>query len=149
MRVVFAVAGYWSEANVRALNVTSIEPLIATGAAGTPTRFRGAARAATGGLSVKRGCSGRWPRCAGNACARRRIIVEPVFGQITSSSSMRPGSTANTAVPAVDRNVSRPCWWRGLHLRAARRISSFDGDISANPGMVDRAHRFAHYGSRS
>ena len=84
--VVLADAGYWSEANVVALQQRGIEPLIATGrhkhSDPTPTAPRGRPPA---GLSLKQ----RMARTLATLRGRRKAIVEPPFGQIKHARGFR------------------------------------------------------------
>jgi transposase len=89
--VVLADAGYWSEANVDALNAKGIEPLIATGRRKhtdpVPVAPRGRPPA---GLSVKARMQRTLATVRGRRLyARRKTIVEPVFGQIKHARGFR------------------------------------------------------------
>ena len=90
-RVVLADAGYWSEANVVALQDRGIEPLIATGRRKhhepVPVAPRGRPPA---GLSVKQRMARTLATLRGHArYARRKAIVEPPFGQIKHARGFR------------------------------------------------------------
>jgi transposase len=90
-RVVLADAGYWSEANVVALQDRGIEPLIATGRRKhhepVPVAPRGRPPA---GLSVKQRMARTLATRRGHALyARRKVIVEPPFGQIKHARGFR------------------------------------------------------------
>jgi transposase len=89
--VVLADAGYWSEANVGALNAKGIEPLIATGrrkhSDPVPVAPRGRPPA---GLTVKERMQRALATVRGRRLyARRKSIVEPVFGQIKHARGFR------------------------------------------------------------
>jgi transposase len=89
--VVLADAGYWSEANVGALNAKGIEPLIATGRRKhtdpVPVAPRGRPPA---GLSVKERMQRALATVRGRRLyACRKTIVEPVFGQIKHARGFR------------------------------------------------------------
>jgi transposase len=89
--VVLADAGYWSEANVRALEAKGIEPLIATGRRKhtdpPPVAPRGRPPQ---GLSVKERMRRTLATVRGQRLyARRKAIVEPVFGQIKHARGFR------------------------------------------------------------
>jgi transposase len=90
-RVVLADAGYWSEANVVALQDRGIEPLIATGRRThrepVPVAPRGRPPA---GLTVKQRMARTLATLRGHALyARRKAIVEPPFGQIKHARGFR------------------------------------------------------------
>jgi transposase len=90
-RVVLADAGYWSEANVVALQDRGIEPLIATGRRThhepVPVAPRGRPPA---GLSVKQRMARTLATLRGHGLyARRKAIVEPPFGQIKHARGFR------------------------------------------------------------
>jgi transposase len=90
-QVVLADAGYWSEANVVALQARGIEPLIATGrrkhSDPGPGRPRGRPPA---GLTVKERMARLLATLRGAALyARRKAIVEPPFGQIKHARGFR------------------------------------------------------------
>jgi transposase len=90
-RVVLADAGYWSEANVVALQDRGIEPLIATGRRThrepVPVAPRGRPPA---GLTVKQRMARTLATLRGHALyARRKTIVEPPFGQIKHARGFR------------------------------------------------------------
>jgi hypothetical protein len=89
--VVLADAGYWSEANVQALEAKGIEPLIATGRRKhtdpPPSAPRGRRPQ---GLSVKERMQRALATVRGQCLyARRKVIVEPVFGQIKHARGFR------------------------------------------------------------
>ena len=89
--VVLADAGYWSEANVLALDAKGIEPLIATGrrkhTESRPVAPRGRP---PHGLSVKERMQRKLTTVRGHRLyARRKAIVEPVFGQIKHARGFR------------------------------------------------------------
>jgi transposase len=89
--VVLADAGYWSEANVAALTAKGIEPLIATGRRKhtdpVPVAPRGRPPA---GLTVKERMQRALATVRGRRLyARRKSIVEPVFGQIKHARGFR------------------------------------------------------------
>jgi transposase len=89
--VVLADAGYWSEANVVALQQRGIEPLIATGrrkhSEPTPPAPRGRPPA---GLTLKQRMARTLATLRGRALyARRKAIVEPPFGQIKHARGFR------------------------------------------------------------
>jgi transposase len=89
--VVLADAGYWSEANVGALKAKGIEPLIATGRRKhtdpVPIAPQGRPPA---GLSVKERMQRALATVRGRRLyARRKAIVEPVFGQIKHARGFR------------------------------------------------------------
>jgi transposase len=89
--VVLADAGYWSEANVVALQQRGIEPLIATGrrkhSDPLPTAPRGRPPA---DLTVKQRMIRTLATQRGRALyARRKAIVEPAFGQIKHARGFR------------------------------------------------------------
>jgi transposase len=89
--VVLADAGYWSEANVVALQQRGIEPLIATGRGKhsdpRPMPPRGRPPA---GLTVKQRMQRTLATARGRALyARRKAIVEPAFGQIKHARGFR------------------------------------------------------------
>jgi transposase len=88
---VLADAGYWSEANVQALEAKGIEPFIATGrrkhSAPAPLAPRGRPPQ---GLSAKERMARKLATRRGHAIyARRKAIVEPVFGQIKHARGFR------------------------------------------------------------
>ena len=90
-RVVLADAGYWSEANVVALQDRGIEPLIATGRRKhhepPPVAPRGRPPA---GLTIKQRMARTLATRRGHALyARRKVIVEPPFGQIKHARGFR------------------------------------------------------------
>ena len=90
-RVVLADAGYWSEANVVALQDRGIEPLIATGrrkhSEPVPAAPRGRPPA---GLTVKQRMARALATVRGHGLyARRKAIVEPPFGQIKYARGFR------------------------------------------------------------
>lgn len=90
-RVVVADAGYWSEANVVALQARGIEPLIATGRRKhhepVPAAPRGRPPA---GLSIKQRMVRTLATLRGHALyTRRKAIVEPPFGQIKHARGFR------------------------------------------------------------
>jgi transposase len=90
-RQVLADAGYWSEANVLALEAGGIEPFIATG---RRKHSEPAPRAPRGrppqGLSVKDRMRRLLATVRGERIYRRRkAIVEPVFGQIKHARRFR------------------------------------------------------------
>jgi transposase len=89
--VVLADAGYWSEANVRALEAQGIDCLIATGRRKhtdpPPVAPRGRPPQ---GLSVKERMQRALATMRGHRLyARRKAIVEPVFGQIKHARGFR------------------------------------------------------------
>ncbi len=88
---VLADAGYWSEANVVALEARGIEAFIATGrrkhTEPAPVAPRGRPPA---GLPVKERMVRKLATLRGHAIyARRKAIVEPVFGQIKHARGFR------------------------------------------------------------
>ncbi len=88
---VLADAGYWSEANVAALEAKGIEPFIATGrrkhSEPAPRLPRGRPPQ---GLSAKERMARKLATLRGHAIyARRKAIVEPVFGQIKHARGFR------------------------------------------------------------
>jgi transposase len=90
-RSVLADAGYWSESNVHALEAKSIEPFIATG---RQKHSEPAAVARRGrppeGLTAKERMARKLATLRGHAIyARRKAIVEPVFGQIKHARGFR------------------------------------------------------------
>jgi len=90
-QVVLADAGYWSEANVVALQQRGIEPLIATGRRKhretVPKAPRGRPPA---GLTLKQRMTRTLATLRGHALyARRKAIVEPPFGQIKHARGFR------------------------------------------------------------
>jgi transposase len=90
-RVVIADAGYWSEANVMALEGRGIEPFIATGrrkhSDPPPVAPRGRPPAR---LSVRERMARKLATVRGQRIyARRKAIVEPVFGQIKHARGFR------------------------------------------------------------
>lgn len=90
-RHVLADAGYWSETNVAALEAKDIEPFIATGrrkhTAPVPIAARGRVPDA---LSAKDRMARKLATVRGHAIyARRKAIVEPVFGQIKHARGFR------------------------------------------------------------
>lgn len=89
--VVLADAGYWSEANVVALQQRGIEPLIATGrrqhSDPMPAAPRGRPPA---DLTVKQRMARKLATLRGRLLyARRKAIVEPPFGQIKHARGFR------------------------------------------------------------
>lgn len=89
--IVLADAGYWSAANVVALEQRGIEPLIATGrrkhSDPSPVAPRGRPPA---GLTVKQRMARTLATLRGRALyARRKAIVEPAFGQIKHARGFR------------------------------------------------------------
>jgi transposase len=89
--VVLADAGYWSEANVVALQQRGIEPLIATGrrkhSDPTPAAPRGRPPAR---LTLKQRMARTLATLRGRALyARRKAIVEPPFGHIKHARGFR------------------------------------------------------------
>jgi transposase len=89
--VVLADAGYWSEANVVALQQRGIEPLIATGrrkhSDSPPSAPRGRP---PGSLTLKQRMARTLATLRGRALyARRKAIVEPAFGQIKHARGFR------------------------------------------------------------
>jgi transposase len=89
--LVLADAGYWSEANVRALEAKGIEPLIATGRRKHTEPPSVAPRGRPPqGLSVKARMQRKLATVRGHRLyARRKAIVEPVFGQIKHARGFR------------------------------------------------------------
>jgi hypothetical protein len=90
-RQVLADAGYWSENNVATLDAKGIEAFIATGrrkhSDPMPVAPRGRAPRA---LSVKDRMARKLITGRGHAIyARRKAIVEPVFGQIKHARGFR------------------------------------------------------------
>jgi transposase len=90
-RVVLADAGYWSESNVEALADKGIETFIATGRqphrAAPPAAARGRPPQ---GLSVRDRMARKLTTLRGRRLyARRKAIVEPVFGQIKHARGFR------------------------------------------------------------
>ncbi len=90
-QVVLADAGYWSEANVVALQQRGIQPLIATGRRKhretVPKAPRGRPPA---GLTLKQRMTRTLATLRGHALyARRKAIVEPPFGQIKHARGFR------------------------------------------------------------
>lgn len=88
---VLADAGYWSESNVQALEAKGIEPFIATGrrqhGAPAPVAPRGRPPE---GLTAKEWMTRKLTTLRGHAIyARRKAIVEPVFGQIKHARGFR------------------------------------------------------------
>ncbi len=88
---VLADAGYWSESNVQALEAKRIEPFIATG---RRKHSESAAVAPRGrppeGLTAKDRMARKLATRRGHAIyARRKAIVEPVFGQIKHARGFR------------------------------------------------------------
>ena len=88
---VLADAGYWSESNVQTLEAKGIEPFIATGRrkhsepAPVPPRGR-----RPEGLTAKERMARKLTTLRGHAIyARRKAIVEPVFGQIKHARGFR------------------------------------------------------------
>jgi transposase len=89
--LVLADAGYWSEANVLALDTKGIESFIATGrrkhTESPPVAPRGRPPQ---GLSVKERMQRKLATVRGQRLyARRKAIVEPVFGQIKHARGFR------------------------------------------------------------
>ena len=83
-RSLLADAGYFSADNVTAVTDTGIDPLIATGRQrrGEPTPAAPRGRIPTG-LTPKQRMSRKLPTVKGKTdYARRKAIVEPVFGQL-------------------------------------------------------------------
>jgi transposase len=121
-RQVLADAGYWSEANVLALEAEGIEPFIATG---RRKHSEPAPRAPRGrppqGLSVKDRMRRLLATVRGERIYRRRkAIVEPVFGQIKQARGLRslllrgiPKARAEWALICIGHNL--------LKLHTARR----------------------------
>jgi transposase len=89
--LVLADAGYWSEANVLALAAKRIEPLIATGRRKHTDPHAVAPRGRPPqGLSVKERMQRTLATVRGQRLyARRKAIVEPVFGQIKHARGFR------------------------------------------------------------
>jgi transposase len=90
-RGVLADAGYWSEANVKALEAKHIDALIATGRRkhGDPPPVAPRGRPPAG-LSVKERMARKLATRRGRRLyARRKAIVEPVFGQIKHARGFR------------------------------------------------------------
>src|SRR5712691_10990017 len=90
-QVVLADAGYWSEANVVALQQRGIDPLIATARRNpretVPKAPRGRPPA---GLTLKQRMTRTLATLRGHALyARRKAIVEPPFGQIKHARGFR------------------------------------------------------------
>jgi transposase len=90
-RAVLADAGYWSEANVRALEAQGIEPFIAPQrqkhSAPPPVAPRGRPPA---GLGTRARMARKLATRAGRAVyALRKMIVEPVIGQIKQARGVR------------------------------------------------------------
>jgi transposase len=88
---ILADAGYWSERNVQALDAKGIEPFIATGRRKhrdpAPVAPRGRP---PHGLTVKERMARKLATVRGHATyARRKAIVEPVFGQIKHARGFR------------------------------------------------------------
>jgi transposase len=88
---VLADAGYWSEANVVTLEAKGIEPFIATGrrkhSEATPLAPRGRA---PDELTAKERMARKLATVRGHRIyARRKAIVEPVFGQIKHARGFR------------------------------------------------------------
>jgi transposase len=88
---VLADAGYWSESNVQALDAKGIEPFIATG---RRKHHEPALVAPRGrppvGLTAKERMARKLATRRGHAIyARRKAIVEPVFGQIKHARGFR------------------------------------------------------------
>ena len=88
---VLADAGYWSESNVQALEAKRIEPFIATG---RRKHSESAAVAPRGrppeGLTAKDRMARKLATRRGHAIyARRKAIVEPLFGQIKHARGFR------------------------------------------------------------
>ena len=90
-RVVLADAGYWSAANVVALQDRGIEPLIAFGRRKHSEPVPGAPRGRPpAGLTVKERMARLLATLWGHALyARRKAIVEPPFGQIKHARGFR------------------------------------------------------------
>lgn len=90
-KVVLADAGYWSEANVEALATKGIEGFIATERQkhGDPHPVAPRGRPPAG-LSVRERMARQLATRRGRAIyARRKTIVEPVFGQIKQARGFR------------------------------------------------------------
>ena len=88
---VLADAGYWSESNVQALDAKGIEPFIATGRRkhGEPAPVAPRGRLPEG-LTAKERMARKLATVRGHAIyARRKAIVEPVFGQIKHARGFR------------------------------------------------------------
>jgi len=88
---VLADAGYWSETNVTALEARGIEPFIATGRRkhGDPVPIAPRGRVPHE-LSGKERMARKLATIRGHAIyARRKAIVEPVFGQIKHARGFR------------------------------------------------------------
>jgi DDE family transposase len=90
-RHVLADAGYWSETNVAALEAKDIEPFIATGRRKHTDPVPSAARGRVpDALSAKERMARKLATVRGHAIyARRKAIVEPVFGQIKHARGFR------------------------------------------------------------
>ena len=90
-RQVLADAGYWSESNVATLDAKGIEAFIATGRRKHSDPRPGAPRGrAPQALSVKDRMARKLTTVRGHAIyARRKAIVEPVFGQIKHARGFR------------------------------------------------------------
>lgn len=90
-RAVLADAGYWSEANVEALEAKAIDVFIATGRRQHGDPPPGAPRGRPPvGLSVKERMQRKLATRRGRRLyARRKAIVEPVFGQIKHARGFR------------------------------------------------------------
>jgi len=84
-------AGYWSEKNVEALKKKGIEPYIATGRQKHGERFLPAPRGRPPkGLSLRERMARTLRTMAGRKVySRRKVIVEPVFGQIKHARGFR------------------------------------------------------------
>jgi transposase len=90
-RQVLADAGYWSASNVETLEAKDIEPFIATGRGqhGDPAPAAPRGRPPQG-LSVKERMARKLATVRGHRLyARRKAIVEPVFGQIKHARGFR------------------------------------------------------------
>jgi len=90
-RHVLADAGYWSESNVAALEAKGIEPFIATGRRTHREPVPIAPRGRTpDDLTTKERMARKLATVRGHAMyARRKAIVEPVFGQIKHARGFR------------------------------------------------------------
>jgi transposase len=90
-RAVLADAGYWSETNVEALDAKHIDVFIATGRRQHGVPLSAAPRGRPpAGLSVKERMMRKLATLRGRRLyARRKAIVEPVFGQIKHARGFR------------------------------------------------------------